>query len=84
MAIVMLVMGVTGYRQHDHRRFPYINIPVASVIWTYTGMSPQEMTDRIVTIFRTRIDHHCQRYRTHAVHNLQRRVGNPDLLSTQG
>ncbi len=28
--------------------FPDINIPVVSVIWFYTGMSPQDMADRIV------------------------------------
>ena len=29
--------------------FPEINIPVVSVVWSYTGLSPQEMADRIVT-----------------------------------
>jgi CzcA family heavy metal efflux pump len=29
--------------------FPDINIPVISVIWNYTGLSPQEMSDRIVS-----------------------------------
>src|SRR5579859_1046854 len=29
--------------------FPEINIPVVSVIWQFTGFSPQEMTDRIVS-----------------------------------
>src|SRR5208283_4026332 len=29
--------------------FPEINIPVVSVIWSYDGLSPSEMADRIVT-----------------------------------
>src|SRR5512146_832331 len=29
--------------------FPDINIPVISVVWNYTGLSPQEMADRIVS-----------------------------------
>src|SRR5579863_4203796 len=29
--------------------FPDINIPVISIIWQFTGFSPQEMTDRIVS-----------------------------------
>ena len=29
--------------------FPDINIPVVSVVWSYTGMSPQDIADRIVT-----------------------------------
>jgi multidrug efflux pump subunit AcrB len=28
--------------------FPSINIPVISVIWTYTGLAPSEMETRIV------------------------------------
>ena len=31
--------------------FPAINIPVISVIWTYTGLVPSEMSSRIVSIF---------------------------------
>src|SRR6266566_5039595 len=31
--------------------FPSINIPVISVIWTYTGLAPTEMETRIVSIF---------------------------------
>jgi len=30
--------------------FPEINIPVVSVIWTFAGMSPEDMEKRIVTI----------------------------------
>jgi multidrug efflux pump subunit AcrB len=31
--------------------FPSINIPVISVIWTFTGLAPSEMETRIVSIF---------------------------------
>src|SRR5579863_9781638 len=31
--------------------FPAINIPVISVVWTYTGLVPAEMANRIVSIF---------------------------------
>jgi multidrug efflux pump subunit AcrB len=31
--------------------FPSINIPVISIIWTYTGLSPSEMTNRITSTF---------------------------------
>jgi multidrug efflux pump subunit AcrB len=30
--------------------FPTINIPVVSVIWTFTGLSPEEMESRIVSV----------------------------------
>src|ERR1700730_15381132 len=31
--------------------FPAINIPVVSIIWTYTGLVPQEMETRITSIY---------------------------------
>src|ERR1700692_2944300 len=30
--------------------FPEINIPVVSIIWTYTGLAPREMESRITSI----------------------------------
>src|SRR5438105_4091112 len=31
--------------------FPYIDIPVVSVVWTYNGLSPEEMEKRVVSFF---------------------------------
>ena len=31
--------------------FPYIDIPVVSVLWVYNGLSPEEMEKRVVTNF---------------------------------
>ena len=50
MAILMLVFGVAAIVSMPTDIFPYIDIPVASVVWSYPGMSPQEMADRVVTI----------------------------------
>src|ERR1700728_340867 len=48
MAIVIIILfGVTVFRTPTDI-FPDINIPVVSVVWSYTGMSPQDMADRIV------------------------------------
>ena len=30
--------------------FPYIDIPVAGVIWSYHGMSPDDMAKRVLTV----------------------------------
>src|ERR1700691_1556693 len=49
MAIVIIILfGVTVVRTPTDI-FPEIDIPVVSVVWSYTGMSPQDMADRIVT-----------------------------------
>ena len=50
MAILMLVLGATAIASMPTDIFPYIDIPVVSVVWTYTGMSPEEMAERIVTV----------------------------------
>ena len=63
--------------------FPYIDIPVVSVVWNYTGLSPEEMEKRIVTIFERAHDHHRQRHRAHRIAVLQRRLGDPRLLPAE-
>lgn len=30
--------------------FPNINIPVVSIVWSYTGLNAQDMSDRIVSV----------------------------------
>ena len=46
--VIILLMGVAVVRTPVDI-FPEINIPVVSVVWFYTGLSPQEMADRIVS-----------------------------------
>src|SRR6202035_1387849 len=50
MAILILVMGVISILRTPSDIFPNINIPVVSVIWSYNGLVPREMSDRIVSI----------------------------------
>ena len=49
MAILILVMGVVAIFRTPTDIFPNINIPVVSIIWTFNGLVPQEMSDRIVS-----------------------------------
>ena len=49
MAIVIIILfGVTVVRTPTDI-FPEINIPVVSVVWSYTGMSPQDMACLLYT-----------------------------------
>ena len=50
MAVLIGVLGVISVFTMPTDIFPYINIPVVSVVWTYTGVSPDEMEKRIVTV----------------------------------
>jgi len=50
LAIFILLMGIVTITRMSTDIFPEIDIPVVSVVWTYTGISPDEMEKRIVTI----------------------------------
>ena len=49
VAILMLVLGISSVIVTPKDIFPNINIPVVSVIWQYTGLTPEEMEQRITT-----------------------------------
>ncbi len=51
MAVLIAVLGGLAIVTMQKDIFPYIDIPVVSVIWSYNGISPEEMSSRIVTPF---------------------------------
>ncbi|HET9407589.1 MAG TPA: efflux RND transporter permease subunit [Candidatus Sulfotelmatobacter sp.] len=48
MALVIIILTPITILRTPTDIFPEIDIPVVSVVWFYTGMSPQDMADRIV------------------------------------
>src|SRR5258706_1299121 len=50
VALLIAVLGVVSIVTMQTDIFPNINIPVVSVIWSYGGLSPTEMQDRITTV----------------------------------
>ncbi|HEY1676895.1 MAG TPA: efflux RND transporter permease subunit [Candidatus Sulfotelmatobacter sp.] len=48
MALLIIILFGVTVTSTPVDIFPEINIPVVSVVWFYTGMSPQDMADRIV------------------------------------
>src|ERR1700733_1802905 len=51
MALLIAILGGTAIITMPVDIFPYIDIPVVSVVWTYQGLPPEEMEKRMVTIF---------------------------------
>ena len=51
MAMLIAILGGTAIVTMPVDIFPYIDIPVVSVVWIYAGLSPEEMEKRVVTIF---------------------------------
>ena len=51
LALLILLFGTRAVLTTPTDIFPSINIPVVAVVWTYTGLAPQDMSGRIVYYF---------------------------------
>ena len=51
MAVLIGILGGAAILTMPIDIFPYIDIPVVSIVWSYQGLSPEEMEKRMVTIF---------------------------------
>jgi multidrug efflux pump subunit AcrB len=50
-ALLIAILGGASIATLPVDIFPYIDIPVVSVVWQYNGLTPEEMESRIVTNF---------------------------------
>jgi multidrug efflux pump subunit AcrB len=51
MSLLLFVLGPVVILRTPVDIFPNINIPVVSVVWNYAGLSPEQLSDRIVVPF---------------------------------
>src|SRR5215470_7143856 len=51
MALLIAILGGVAIATMAVDIFPYIDIPIVSVVWQYNGLTPEEMESRIVTVF---------------------------------
>jgi multidrug efflux pump subunit AcrB len=51
MALLILIFGTTAALRTPTDIFPNINIPVVSVVFTYTGLPADDMAGRVVTFY---------------------------------
>ena len=51
LALVLLMSGILSILRTPTDVFPSIDIPVVSVVWTYQGLPPDDMANRITGIF---------------------------------
>ncbi len=63
VSLLMLLLGIGTAVQAPKDIYPYINIPVVTIVWSYTGLQPQEMEGRIVTV--------CERALTTTVNDIE-------------
>ncbi|MDQ1406059.1 MAG: hypothetical protein QOG55_1688 [Acidobacteriaceae bacterium] len=50
VSILIVLLGALAILRTPTDIFPNIDIPVVSIIWTYNGLVPEDMADRIVSI----------------------------------
>src|SRR6266513_2150106 len=63
VAILVVLLGIVTIARMSTDIFPNINIPVVSVIWSYSGVAPEEMEKRFVTV--------CERAMTTTVNDIE-------------
>jgi multidrug efflux pump subunit AcrB len=63
LCMLIALLGIGSAIETPKDIFPYINIPVLTIVWTYTGLTPTEMSGRIVTV--------CERALTTTVNDIE-------------
>ena len=56
-AILILIAGIVAISPCRWTSSRTSTIPVVTVVWTYAGMSPEEMEQRIATLVGARVLH---------------------------
>ena len=81
-ALLIVILGVYSILSMPTDIFPNIDIPVVTLVWSYNGLSAEQMANRIVYPSERGHDHNRQRHRAHRVPVAQRRRRHQDLLSS--
>ena len=63
LSLLIALLGIGSAIETPKDIFPYINIPVVTIVWTYTGLTPVEMQGRVVTV--------CERALTTTVNDME-------------
>jgi multidrug efflux pump subunit AcrB len=63
LSLLIALLGIGSAIETPKDIFPYINIPVVTIVWTYSGLTPAEMQGRVVTV--------CERALTTTVNDME-------------
>src|SRR6201988_2507595 len=55
LAFLIAIFGSLSAVRTPTDIFPNINIPVVSVVWTYSGLLPQDMSDRVIYYYERQL-----------------------------
>ena len=65
LAILIVLFGGLAVLRTPTDIFPNIGIPVIAVVWSYSGLTPADMSGRVVYYFERNHHHHRVRHRAH-------------------
>jgi CzcA family heavy metal efflux pump len=63
LSLLIALLGIGSAIETPKDIFPYINIPVVTIVWSYAGLTPAEMEGRVVTV--------CERALTTTVNDME-------------
>jgi multidrug efflux pump subunit AcrB len=63
LSLLLFILGIGSAIETPKDIFPYIDIPVVTIVWTYSGLPPNDMEGRIVTV--------CERALTTTVNDIE-------------
>src|ERR1700733_2225866 len=63
MSMLILLAGIGGYIIMPKDVLPEVNIPVVTVVWTYTGLDTPEMESRVTTYAEVSISNNVSNIR---------------------
>jgi multidrug efflux pump subunit AcrB len=63
LSLLIFILGIGSAIETPKDIFPYIDIPVVTIVWTYNGLPPNEMEGRMVTV--------CERALTTTVNDIE-------------
>src|ERR1700761_5606780 len=63
LSMLILILGIASAIETPKDIFPYIDIPVVTIVWSYSGLTPTEMEGRVVTV--------CERALTTTVNDME-------------
>ena len=59
MAMAIVLLGLVAIFRMPTDIFPEVDIPVASVVWQFTGISPDDMEKRVLLVTERAFDTSC-------------------------
>ena len=83
MAVLIAILGGVAIATMPVDIFPYIDIPIVSVLWFYPGCAPEEMEKRVTTNFERTLTANVNDIEHIESQVLQRVRRHPHLLPSQ-